>query len=57
MRGDSSDSAENIKNEWVKQIFFFRDHCKTEFKIHTLDNDDEISNIKKHELQQRIMDD
>jgi len=49
MRGDTSDSAENIKNEWVRQIFFFRDHCQTEFKVHTLEND-EITNIKKHDL-------
>ncbi len=33
MRGDSSDSMENIRKDWVKQIYFFRDHCRTEHEI------------------------
>ena len=54
MRGDTSASAPDIKKEWVKQIFFFKEHCQTNFQIHQLE-DDEITKIKKHELEQRMM--
>jgi len=53
MRGDSSDSAENIKNEWVKQIFWFKDHIDAPLDIKVFE-DDEITKIQKHELQIRM---
>ncbi len=53
MRGDSSNSAEIIKNEWVKQIFFFKDHVDAPLEIKVFEDDD-ITKIKKHELQIRM---
>jgi len=48
MKGDLSDSGENIRDEWVKQIYNFRDNCHETLKVKYFD--DEVSQILQRDI-------
>ena len=43
MKTDTKISGEDNRDEWVHQIYNFRDNCQTELKVHTFS--DEITGI------------
>ena len=50
MLSDTSDTPENIKKEWVKQIYFFKNHCHTEHAVHFFDGNPQVK-IKRLEIE------
>jgi len=52
MRTDTHDSGSNIRDEWVKQIYFFKNHCHQTYKVHVFDD---VSTVIKHEIEVRTM--
>ena len=50
MRSDTHDSGENIKNEWVRQIYYFRDYCEQKHAIHVFTDD--VSKIITHQIEE-----
>ena len=50
MGSDTTDTPENIKKEWVKQIYFFKNHCHTEHAVHFFEGDRQ-TNVKRMEIE------
>jgi len=48
MKTDTKISGEDNRDEWVHQIYNFRDNCQTELKVHEFSDDQ--GNIIQNEI-------